>query len=304
MTGQVTLREPKSIEATAIPLLDKPASRKKISLKSWKKGIPFILLHFAGLVLPFLYPPTTTLVILAITSFYIRMFSITGGYHRYFSHRTFKTSRWFQFILAFIGTASTQKGPIWWAANHRHHHANSDGPNDIHSPVQDGFLYSHMGWILADSSDPIRWNLIKDFAKYPELKFLDKHYWLPPVVFALGMFLIAGLPGLIWGYFLPTVILWHATYTINSLCHVFGSRRYETKDDSRNNLWLALLTMGEGWHNNHHYYCNTVNQGWFWYEVDFTYYILLGLKRLGVVWDFKYAPNRIKFAHKVTPKSS
>lgn len=288
------------IEGTPEVLTDTEKFKRKrrhISKRSWLKGIPFGLLHIAGLGLPFLYPPTTGLIILLFFSYFLRMFTITGGYHRYFSHKTYKTSRLFQFLLGFIGTACTQKGPLWWAANHRHHHANSDNEKDIHSPIQDGFWYSHMGWILADSSDPIRWNLIRDFSKFPELKFLDKHYWFPPTFMAITLYFIFGFEGVVWGFFLPTVILWHATYTINSLSHIYGTRRYETTDGSRNNLWLALLTMGEGWHNNHHYYCNTVNQGWFWYEIDVTYYILLGLKKLGIVWDFKYAPDRIKYAH-------
>lgn len=268
--------------------------RTKISTRAWIKGTPFYLIHLVALVAPFLIDFQWGYLALAIGSYYLRMFAITAGYHRYFSHKTYKTSRLFQFLMGFLGTTATQKGPLWWGAGHRHHHKFSDTKDDIHSPVQDGFLYSHMGWILADSSDPIRWNLIKDLSRYKELRFLDQHYWLPPVIYGIICFAFFGVSGVIWGYFVSTVMLWHGTYTINSLCHVWGTRRYKTTDTSRNNFFLSILTLGEGWHNNHHYYCNSVNQGWFWWEIDISYYILIALEKLGIVWDLKHAPQRVK----------
>jgi stearoyl-CoA desaturase (Delta-9 desaturase) len=255
-------------------------------------SIPFLFVHVAALGVFFVgfrwyYP------VVALGLYYLRMFGITAGYHRYFSHRAYKTSRPFQFLLALLGTLSTQKGVLWWAAHHRDHHKFSDQPEDIHSPVQRGFLWSHVGWILCRKNEETKFDRIRDFAKYPELQWLNKWHLVPPVALATGLFFIGGLPLLIWGYFLSTTLLWHGTFTINSLSHVFGSRRYKTTDDSRNNLLLALLTMGEGWHNNHHHYQSTANQGFFWWEIDASYYGLKLLSWLGLVWELRKPPRHV-----------
>ena len=233
----------------------------------------------------------------------LRTFAITGFYHRYFSHRTFKTSRWFQFLFGVIGTGAIQRGPLWWAAHHRHHHAHSDQPEDVHSPVQHGFLWSHMGWFTAPVNFPTKLKLIPDFAKFPELRFLDRFdllisFLIGAAVFFLGVFLPAelgtsGMQMLVW-FFISTVVLYHFTYTINSLAHVIGTRRYQTTDTSRNNVVLALITFGEGWHNNHHYYPNTARQGFYWWEIDLTYYIIVLLSWVGLVWDVKPVPAEIR----------
>ncbi len=255
-------------------------------------SIPFFLLHLSLLV-PIWTGVRWEMVALLIFTYYLRMFGITAGYHRYFSHRAFKTSRVFQFILAFLAQSSAQKGALWWAANHRHHHKFSDQPEDIHSPVQRGFWWSHVGWILCKRYENTDYAAIKDFAKYPELVFLDKY----PHVASLGagaiVFLIGGWEALLWGGLISTVVLWHGTFTINSLSHVFGSRRYQTTDTSRNNFLLAMITMGEGWHNNHHHYQSTANQGFFWWEIDMTYYILKVLSWFGIVWDLRKPPQYI-----------
>ena len=233
----------------------------------------------------------------------LRIFAITGFYHRYFSHRTFKTSRWFQFLFGLIGTASIQRGPLWWAAHHRHHHAHSDDPEDVHSPVQHGFLWSHMGWFTAPVNFPTKIELIQDFAKFPELRFLDRFDLIISVLIGTGMFILgaslpaelgtSGMQMLVW-FFISTVILYHVTYMINSLAHVYGSRRYETTDTSRNNPFLAILAFGEGWHNNHHHYPNTARQGFYWWEIDMSYYIIVALSWLGLVWDVKPLPAEIR----------
>lgn len=263
------------------------------------RSIPFVLFHLVAFAGVFFVPFAWKWVGLCIGMYYLRMFAITGGYHRYFSHRTYKTSRAFQFLIALLAQSSAQKGALWWAANHRHHHKFSDAPNDIHSPLHTGFFWSHVGWILCEDNDRTQWELIQDFKKYPELAFLDKYPHVPTVALALILFALGGAPALIWGFFFSTVLLWHGTFTINSLSHVFGSRRYTTTDTSRNNFWLSLLTMGEGWHNNHHTYQSSVNQGFFWYEVDFTYYILKTLSWFGIVWDLRKPPLELLEAKRI-----
>ncbi|MHB8872405.1 MAG: acyl-CoA desaturase [Myxococcaceae bacterium] len=262
----------------------------------WLASIPFFLMHLAcvgALWTGFSWK----LVLAALVSYYVRMWAITTGYHRYFAHRSFKTGRVFGFVLAFLGATSAQKGVLWWAGHHRNHHRFSDTERDVHSPSRRGFWWSHVGWILSGRYDETPVERIRDFAAYPELRFLNRFHLLPPVLLAVAMLLLGGWPLLMWGFFISTVLLWHGTFTINSLSHVFGRRRYRTSDTSRNNWLLALITCGEGWHNNHHYHQNTANQGWFWWEVDLSYYVLRALSVLGVVWDLRRPSEAVKFAH-------
>ena len=233
-------------------------------------------------------------VILAVASYYLRMFAVTAGYHRFFAHRAFKTSRVLQFGLAFLAMTSAQKGVLWWAAHHRHHHKHSDGKEDVHSPIQTGFWYSHLGWIFTRGSQRTDFDQVKDFARYPEIRLLDRYYLIPPTAYAVVMYALLGFPGLIWGFFVPTIVLYHCTFFINSLTHMFGRVRYASNDGSKNSFVLAVLCCGEGWHNNHHYYQSAVNQGWFWWEVDLSYYILTMLSWVGVVWDLRAPPDHIK----------
>ena len=255
-------------------------------------GGAFWLAHLACLA-AFFTGVTWSAVAVCLALFWLRMFSVTAGYHRYFSHRSYKTSRAFQFILALAGTLAVQKGVLWWAANHRNHHKYSDQPEDLHSPRQRGFWWAHVGWILAPDYEGTDLTRIPDMAKYPELRWLNDYYLVPPVALAVLLYLVGGATWLVWGFFISTTMLWHATFTINSLAHVWGSRRYETTDTSRNNPWLALLTMGEGWHNNHHRYMNSARQGFFWWEIDLSYYALKGLEVFGVVWDVRRPPKRL-----------
>ncbi len=228
-------------------------------------------------------------VLLAIACYFVRMVVVTAAYHRYFSHRSFKTSRAFQFLLALGAQSSAQKGVLWWASHHRHHHKYSDTPKDIHSVRRSGFWHSHIGWILGDDWDHTNDGLITDLNKYRELRFLNHRavMLLPAVALALAFYLLGGASGLVWGFLVSTVMLWHGSFSINSLSHMFGKRRYETTDDSRNNWALALLTTGEGWHNNHHHYQSSANQGFRWWEIDVTFYVLRVLAFLGFIWDLR-----------------
>jgi stearoyl-CoA desaturase (delta-9 desaturase) len=231
-------------------------------------------------------------VVLCFVLLFVRVWGVTAGYHRYFSHRTYKTSRAFQFLLAVLAQSSSQKGVLWWAAHHRVHHKLSDQPGDVHSPVQNGFIYSHVGWIFDDTEET-RWDKIRDFAKYPELRWLNKYWAVPPAALAIACFLLAGWPGLFIGFFLSTVLLWHNTFLINSLTHIWGKKRFETSDESRNNMLTALLTLGEGWHNNHHHYQSSCRNGFYWWEVDVTYYVLKMLSWVGLVWDIREVPAHV-----------
>jgi stearoyl-CoA desaturase (delta-9 desaturase) len=232
---------------------------------------------------------------LAVGLYYVRMFFITAGYHRYFSHRSFKTSRAFQFVLAAAAESTAQKGVLWWAGHHRRHHKYSDQPGDIHSVKLDGGWWSHVGWIVGcePSFDEPDLDRVKDLARFPEIRWIDRNWYLPTILFAAVLLLAGGWHGLLWGFFVSTVMSWHGSFSINSLAHLIGRRRYPTTDESRNSFVLALLTCGEGWHNNHHHYMTSCNQGWRWYEVDLTYYGLRVLGWLGLVWDIRVPPRHV-----------
>jgi len=232
---------------------------------------------------------------LALGSYFIRMFVVTAAYHRYFSHRAFKTSRWFQFVLALGAQSAAQKGVIWWASHHRHHHKHSDTPKDVHSPVQTGFWHSHVGWVIRPDWVETDLSGVSDLTRFPELRFLNHTAMamVPTIALALAFLIFGGAHWLVWGYFVSTVLLWHGSFSINSLSHVFGDKRYDTGDDSRNNWALALLTTGEGWHNNHHHYQSSARQGFRWWEVDLTYYVLRLFAAVGLVWDLREPPRNI-----------
>jgi stearoyl-CoA desaturase (Delta-9 desaturase) len=258
----------------------------------YPSAIPFILVHLACFAAIWT-GVTWTSVVLCIALYWLRMFAIGAGYHRYFSHRAFSTGRVFQFILAFVAQTTTQKSVLWWAAKHRHHHLHSDTEDDVHSPRQSGFFYSHVGWIFSKRHDSVDIDKVPDLARYPELRFLHRYEQFPSVVLALVCFAIGGWPGLVVGFFWSTVLVYHGTFCINSLAHVHGSKRYVTGDDSRNNWFLALLTMGEGWHNNHHAYQASVRQGFRWWEIDPTFYLIKLLSWTGLVWDLKTPPAAV-----------
>lgn len=254
--------------------------------------IPFVLVHLACLGAIWTGVSATTLGV-AFALYVVRMWGITAGYHRYFSHRSYKTSRVMQFIIAFIGQTSAQRGVIWWAAVHRHHHLHSDTEHDVHSPRHQGFMYSHVGWIFNPKNWEPDYGTVKDLTKYPELVWLNRTGYFPAALLAVGLFLWGGWGMLVVGFFWSTVALYHGTFFINSLAHVHGSQRYLTGDDSRNNFWLALITLGEGWHNNHHHYQSSTRQGFRWYEVDLSYYALKAMSWVGLVWDLRAPPEAI-----------
>jgi len=252
-------------------------------------AVPFVLIHIACLAAIWTGITWQSIAICALL-YWLRMFAVSAGYHRYFSHRAYATSRVFQFVLAVLSQTSAQKSVLWWAAKHRHHHLHSDTEHDVHSPRQRGFLYSHLGWIFARQHDKTDVAKVADFACYPELMWLHKYELVPAIVVALLCLAVGGWAGLVVGFFWSTVILYHATFCINSLAHVHGRTRYITGDDSRNNWLLALVTMGEGWHNNHHAYQSSVRQGFRWWEIDLTYYCLKALCSLRLVWNLKTPP--------------
>lgn len=258
---------------------------------AWKKSFPFILLHISVFAI-FFIDVSVIDIFLCFLFYFVRMFFVTAGYHRYFAHRSYKMGRINQFIMALGGTLAIQKGPLWWASHHRMHHKYSDTDQDVHSPKK-GFWWSHVGWILCSKYDEPLYDKISDFAKYPELRFLDRYYLLAPLI---GLALLACLGG--WSSFLvagclSTVLLYHGVFVINSLAHVMGKRRYATTDTSRNSMILALITLGEGWHNNHHHFQASVRQGFRWWEIDISFYVLKALSVLGLVWDLKSPPLKI-----------
>jgi len=258
----------------------------------WLRITPFVLMHLACLAV-FWVGWSVTAVATAVTLYLVRMFAITGFYHRYFSHRTFRTSRAAQFAFAVLGASAVQRGPLWWAAHHRKHHRHADTPLDVHSPREHGFWWAHMGWITSPVNFPTDVAQVRDLARYPELRLLDRFDLAVPLLLAFGLWAAGGMQLLVWGFFISTVVLFHGTCLINSLAHQLGSRRYATDDDSRNSLVLALITLGEGWHNNHHRYPGATRQGFFWWEIDVTYYVLRALAAVGVISDLHPVPARL-----------
>jgi stearoyl-CoA desaturase (delta-9 desaturase) len=274
----------------------------------WLRVLPFLALHLACLGVLWV-GWSRTAVSVALALYALRMLAITGFYHRYFSHKAFRTSRAMQLVFALLGASAAQRGPLWWASQHRHHHAHADDEQDAHSPHRHGFLWSHTGWFMARANFATRVAMVPDLAKYPELRFLDRFDALVPLLLAVVLYgageLLAhsapalgtsGMQLVVWGFVISTVVLYHATFTVNSLAHTLGWRRYATRDQSRNNLWLALLTFGEGWHNNHHHFPGSARQGFYWWEIDLTYYFLKLLAAFGLIWDLRPVPAGMREA--------
>jgi len=300
-------------EVVVIPEDEKSYHANWRQIDLWRVT-PFVLIHLACFAVFFFFFSWFALVF-AFMLYAIRMFAITGFYHRYFSHKTFQTTRIFQFVLAVFGAMAVQRGPLWWASHHRHHHINSDELDDAHSPVQHGFLWSHLGWFLSNQHFATKTERVKELAKFLELRLLDRFDVVIPVLFGLSIYLLGmwledyypnlntnGMQLLVWGFAISTVVLYHATFTVNSLAHVWGKRRYATSDQSRNNLWIALLTLGEGWHNNHHHYPGSARQGFYWWEIDLTFYGLKLLAACGLIWDVRTVPTAIRESKKINSK--
>jgi stearoyl-CoA desaturase (delta-9 desaturase) len=268
----------------------------------WLRAMPFIGLH-VGCLGVFWVGVSPTALGVAIGMYVLRLFALTGFYHRYFAHRTFRTSRAMQFVFAVLGATCVQRGPLWWAAHHRNHHRHADSTLDPHAPSLRGLLWSHMGWFLTPHAFRTEMKRVSDLARYPELRWLDRYDVVVPCLFGASLFALGAWAGhvhpawhtsgaqwLVWGFFVSTIVLFHATVTINSLAHRFGSQRFATRDQSRNNLWLALLTFGEGWHNNHHFFPGSARQGFRWWELDLTWYGLLLMQRLRLIGGLKSPP--------------
>ena len=271
----------------------------------WVRVMPFVFLH-AGCIGVIWAGASAFAVWSAVALYFIRMFAVTGIHHRYFSHKTYSTSRFGQFLLAVFAGTTVQRGSLWWAYHHRHHHLHSDGPEDAHSPHVHGFWWSHIGWITSRRNFPTDYTKIKDLAKYPELVWLNRFDLVVPILFAASLFGLGAIlerfaPGLgtngwqmlVWGFFISTVLTYHGTFCINSFVHLYGSRRFKTTDSSRNSLLFALITLGEGWHNNHHYYPGSERQGFYWWEIDISHYVLVVLSWMGLVWELRTPPERV-----------
>ena len=286
---------------------------KKINAQDidWLRVIPYIGLHIAVISLFFVGYSHTALIVFIIL-YALRMFAITGFYHRYFSHKTFRTSRFVQLLFAMIGATAVQRGPLWWAAHHRGHHMHSDTPEDKHSPQEHGFFWSHMGWFLTKSNFVTNTKFVRELIRFPELRIIDRFDLLMPLALSIGLFFMGyylrqyepqlntnGFQLLIWGFSVSTVMLYHATFLVNSVAHQWGKKRYETKDTSRNNFIIAILTFGEGWHNNHHHYPGSARQGFYWWEIDLTYYALKFLAMIGVIWDIRNVSDNIRESKKI-----
>jgi stearoyl-CoA desaturase (Delta-9 desaturase) len=250
----------------------------------------------ASALLVFAVPFRWAFVALWAVSHFLRAIGLTLAFHRYFAHRAFKMNRVARFVWAFIGTAAMQKGPLWWAGHHVNHHRFADREGDPHSPMVSGLYYAHIGWFLNDTKhDRLEPNnpVLRDFGPVPEIAWLEKYFFVPPAMLAAAMVLIGGFPALIWGFCLPTMTLAHATFAINTVNHLWGSRRFETVDESRNNPITALFAVGEGWHNNHHRYQRAARNGFYWWEVDLTWYVIRAMAAVGVAWDLQAVPARV-----------
>ena len=271
---------------------------------NWFRCLPFLLLHLACIAVWWVGWSGFALCT-AVGLYVVRMFAITGIYHRYFSHRTYRTSRWMQFVFALLGASSAQRGPLWWAAHHRSHHKFSDMQPDPHSPIRHGFWRSHIGWFMTNRHFLTDYRRIQDFARFPELRWLNRFDVIVPIILAVTLYFVGRLlhyaaPSLgvtgwqlvVWGFVVSTIMLFHATASINSLAHLIGRRRYDTGDDSRNNFILALITLGEGWHNNHHKFRSCTRQGFYWWEIDLTYYALKFFAAIGLIWDLRPVPGK------------
>lgn len=277
------------LDSDAAPVNADRENERKID---WLRCIPFIFIHIACFAVFWVGVSSTAIAICAV-GYAVRVFALTAFYHRFFSHRAFKTSRFMQFIFAVLGASAAQRGPLWWSSHHRHHHRHSDKLTDKHSPYNHGFWWSHCGWFISNGSFRTDTTHIKDLVRYPELVFINRFDILVPLIYSILLFMWGGWQYVIWGFFVSTVLVYHVTFLINSMCHMFGNRTFKTTDTSRNNLWLALLTFGEGWHNNHHYWPSSARQGFKFYQIDISYYLLKLLEKMGLIWDLRSPPQEV-----------
>ena len=282
------------LDKKGLPIIQKGKTDKNTSRLHYNV-IPFVIVHLLPLIAIWLEVSVMDWIVCGVL-YFIRMFFVTGIYHRYFSHRSYQLNRFWQCIAAFLAQTTIQKGVIWWASHHRHHHNNSDRTTDRHSTYQHGFWYAHVGWIININNDKPDYSNVKDLTRFPELVWLDKWFLVPPITLGFIVWLIGGWSMLLIGFFLSSIILFHGTFLINSLMHTIGRPRYQSKDLSKNSLLLALITLGEGWHNNHHYFASSCRQGFFWWEIDITYYGIRLLNVLGIVKKIRSIPQELKYS--------
>ncbi len=252
-----------------------------------------LAVHFALVAIPFVeFTLWSGLLMLAVSRFI--GLGVTAGFHRCLTHHSFKTSRWFRLLLIVAGCAALQKGPLWWVAQHRLHHKHSDTADDPHSPVIKNFFHAHLGWLFTGDPTIPDPHGIRDLTKYPELVWLERLWVVPGVLVACACYALLGWSGVVYGYCLTAVLVLNVTFAVNSVAHLFGRRRFETNDGSRNNAALGILALGEGWHNNHHRVPNSARHGFAWYEFDETYLFIRVLARLGLVWNVKLPSTKVR----------
>ena len=226
---------------------------------------------------------------------------ISMGYHRLHTHRSYKLPIWIEYFFAVCGTLTLEGGPIFWVATHRIHHQHSDKPGDPHSP-RDGAWWAHMLWLLTGESKHSNTRMMSkyapDLAKDRFYVWLNDYHWLPLLVLGVILFAVGGWPMLLWGVCVRVVFGLHATWLVNSATHMWGGRRFNTRDDSRNNWWVALITFGEGWHNNHHAHPTSARHGLAWYELDLSWIQITILKYLGIAKSIRVAKTTSALAEK------
>lgn len=263
---------------------------------------------FGGSAAAFFFPVSLELVALMVISFVVRTFGWEAGHHRYFAHRSFKTSRIFQFVLGALGAMSGQRGPLWWAAVHREHHSYADTDKDPHSPLKRGWFFAYLGWLFERPDGQTNYDNVKDWAQFPELVWLNEHHYVFPyfllcLTFVLGQWTPlfgwgAGIEAVIWGFCISTALSLQGTHMVNAFAHAqqsgwFTYRNYPTDDRSQNHWLLCIVTLGASWHNNHHRYPVAARAGFRWWELDLTFIALRGLAALGLVWDLRAVPGHV-----------
>jgi len=261
---------------------------------NWFLVIALVSFHLGAVAALFFFH-WSALIVFATIWILAQNVGIAMGYHRLLTHRGYATPKWLEYCIAICGALALQGGPIYWVAVHRMHHKYTDKPGDPHSP-RDGKWWSHMGWImnatLRDETEALK-QYAPDLSRQPFYRWLNRLHWVPLTVVGLSLFAFGGWSWLLWGAFLPVTIGLHVTWMVNSVTHLWGRRRFSTSDDSRNNLWVALLTGGEGWHNNHHANPVSARHGLAWYEVDFNYFAIRLLKILGLAKHVKTASLKV-----------
>jgi fatty-acid desaturase len=258
---------------------------------NWPTSLVLVLFHIGAIAALFMFSWRNLLISMAL--YWITVgWGISLGYHRLHTHRSYKVPLWMEYFFAVCGALTLEGGPIFWVATHRIHHQKSDQPGDPHSP-HDGAWWAHMGWILFGETNHNNTRLMSkyapDLAKHKFYIWLNNWHWVPMVALGVILLAIGGFPLMCWGIFLRVVLGLHATWLVNSATHMWGNRRFSTKDDSRNNWWVALMTFGEGWHNNHHAHPTSARHGLAWYEFDISWITLTMLKAIGVAKQVRVA---------------